>query len=154
MSAANSSIALGGKCTRSPNPAITSPQPVTSSNPTPRCLNLMEIKMYDQNGNEITPSTCTMDSVYSSASASNCIDGDTSTMCHNDCTSGGWLEIDFGATFHVFLIEVYNRQVGLHVRHSKCAPTDLHSCLYRIRTTTELMELRFNCGLMLAKRGR
>ena len=86
----------------------------------------MEIKSYLASGAEITPIGATMDSTYGGhysthTSASNCIDGDTGTMCSNNVVSGGWLEIDLGSTSRVFLIEVYNRQVGVHVCHSKRA---------------------------------
>ena len=58
-------------------------------------------------------------SVRHHVTTSNCIDGNYSTMCHNN-GGGGWLQIDYGSYVEIALIVVYNRQVTLQVCHSKC----------------------------------
>ena len=83
----------------------------------------MEIEAYDASGTQVTPSTCTMDSTHSSSFvASNCIDGNYNTMCHNSGV-GGWLQIDYGSYVEIASIVVYNRQVTLQVCHSMCEPS-------------------------------
>ena len=82
----------------------------------------MEIEAYDASGTQVTPSTCTMDSTHTSFVASNCIDGNYNTMCHNSGV-GGWLQIDYGSYVEIASIVVYNRQVTLQVCHSMCEPS-------------------------------
>ena len=68
-------------------------------------ITIMEIRSYDLKGNEVPPSTCTMDSILSgSYPASNCIDGYTSTMCHSAANGGGWLEVDYGSSVAIATI--------------------------------------------------
>ena len=74
-------------------------------------LNLQEITAYTIEGYEISAASCTMDSQHTSFSASNCIDGDLDTMCHNNNGGyNGWLEVDLGAQYNIGVVEVYNRQ--------------------------------------------
>ena len=61
-----------------------------------------------------------MDSTMGGFPASNCIDGNTGSMCHNN-GGGGWLQIDYGFNVDIASIVVYNRRVTLlDVCHSKC----------------------------------
>jgi hypothetical protein len=55
----------------------------------------MEARAFDSSGTEIDL-TASMSNVYSSAYvASNCVDGDESTMCATK-EGNGWLELDMG----------------------------------------------------------
>jgi hypothetical protein len=64
-----------------------------------QCLNLAEVQVFSSSGEILTDLTASMDSTHSSQTpdgASRCLDGDESTVCHNACSAGGWLEIDLG----------------------------------------------------------
>ena len=74
----------------------------------------MEIRVYTSDGTEIgppltAPLTATMDSVYSDNTASQCVDYDDSTMCHNNYEPSGWLQIDLGSLYNVGTITVLNQ---------------------------------------------
>jgi hypothetical protein len=67
------------------------------------CLNLMEVRLYTSDGSQVAGTTASMDCVEGTGycnAAANCVDNNESTMCHNDCGSNGWLEIDIGAIQH------------------------------------------------------
>ena len=62
----------------------------------------MEVRVFDYDGVVVAGLTATMDSTNkASNSASNCVDGNENTMCHNNADSGGWLEIDMGESINV-----------------------------------------------------
>jgi hypothetical protein len=81
------------------------------------CLNLREVQVFSSSGEALADLTASMDSVGDSSwcsprptcSAINCVDGDESTICHNACRAGGWLEIDLGSPTDVGSITVFNR---------------------------------------------
>jgi hypothetical protein len=69
-----------------------------------QCLNLAEVQVFSSSGEILTDLTASIDAVGTSGwcspsptcGAVNCVDGDESTICHNACSAGGWLEIDLG----------------------------------------------------------
>ena len=68
-------------------------------------INLMEVRVYSTDGVPITGLTATMDRQYPYGfPASNCVDGNDSTMCHSkDDGQSGWLEIDMGLLVHHYV---------------------------------------------------
>jgi len=73
-------------------------------------LNLMEVTAYDASGAVIPAVSALLSSTYSeSYPASNCIDGDSSTMCHSGSNSDSWLQIDLGSAKEIKSVFIVNR---------------------------------------------
>merc|ERR1719464_1556743 len=73
-------------------------------------LNLMEVTAYDASGAAIPAANAVLSTTYGAIySASNCIDGDTSTMCHGGSASYDWLQIDLGSAKEIKSVLVVNR---------------------------------------------
>jgi len=71
-------------------------------------INLMEVTAYGSSGAAITASSATLSS-SASYPASNCIDGDISTMCHSAVGTPIWLEIDLGSAHEISAVIINNR---------------------------------------------
>ena len=72
-------------------------------------VNLMEVTAYNSHGDTIKASSAEFsDGHYEGFPASNCIDGDASTMCHSSAGSAS-LEIDLGGYYDVSTVIIQNR---------------------------------------------